>query len=79
MALRDFLWAVTAALISAKLLQFELKTIAQRDRYCGFDGGYSQNIGNMTMSLHAGNASRNGILIAAKFAKKGFTGGSKYS
>ncbi|MBU4143226.1 MmgE/PrpD family protein [Patescibacteria group bacterium] len=69
-----FFGAVTSALISSKLLNLTLEQSLNAVGIAASMGaGLSQNIGNMTMSLHAGNASRNGI-IAAKLAKEGFTG-----
>ena len=69
-----FFGAVTSALISAKLLKLTLEqSLNAVGIAASMGGGLSQNIGNMTMAMHAGNASRNGI-IAAKLAKTGFTG-----
>jgi len=69
-----FFGAVTSSLIAAKLLNLTLEqSLNAVGIAASMGGGLSQNIGNMTMSLHAGNASRNGI-IAAMLAKKGFTG-----
>ena len=66
--------AVTSSLITAKLLGLNLdKTLNAVGIAASMGAGLSQNIGNMTMSLHAGNASRNGI-IASMLAQKGFTG-----
>ncbi len=68
-----FFGAVTSALISSKLLGLTLEQSLNAVGIAASMGaGLSQNIGNMTMSLHAGNASRNGI-TAARLAKKGFS------
>lgn len=68
-----FFGAVAGAAQSAKLLGLNLEA---SQRALGIaatlGGGLSQNIGNMGMGLHAGNASRNGI-TAALLAKGGFT------
>ena len=68
-----FFGAVAGAAQSAKLLGLDLET-AQRALGIAatLGGGLSQNIGNMGMGLHAGNASRNGV-TAAYLAKEGFT------
>ena len=69
-----FFGAVTSSLIAAKLLNLTLEqSLNALGIAASMGAGLSRNIGNMTMSLHAGNASRNGI-IAAILAKKGFTG-----
>jgi 2-methylcitrate dehydratase PrpD len=69
-----FFGAVTSALISAKLLKLTLEQSLNAVGIAASMGaGLTQNIGNMTMAMHAGNASRNGI-IAAQLAKMGFTG-----
>lgn len=68
-----FFGAVTGAAQASKLLGL---TLEQAERAVGIaaslGSGLSQNIGNMGMGLHAGNASRNGI-TAAMLAKEGFT------
>lgn len=68
-----FFGAVAGAAQSARLLGLDLEA-AQRALGIAatLGGGLSQNIGNMGMGLHAGNASRNGI-TAAYLAKEGFT------
>ncbi len=68
-----FFGSVTGAAQCAKLLGLDLET-SQRALgiAASLGGGLSQNIGNMGMGLHAGNASRNGVL-AAHLAKEGFT------
>lgn len=68
-----FFGAVTGAAQTARLLKLDLET-AQRALgiAASLGSGLSQNIGNMGMGLHAGNASRNGI-TAALLAKEGFT------
>ena len=69
-----FFGAVTSSLIAAKLMGLNLdQALNAMGIAASMGGGLSQNIGNMTMSLHAGNASRNGI-IAAMLAQKGFSG-----
>jgi len=69
-----FFGTVAAAAITAKLLKLDL---AQTRKAFGIaasvSGGLSQNIGTMTMPLHAGNSARNGMM-AALLAQKGFTG-----
>ena len=51
--------AATSALISSKLLNLTLEQSLNAVGIAASMGaGLSQNIGNMTMSLHAGNASR---------------------
>ena len=80
-AIRDSGWhptgffgAVTSCLISGKLLGLSLdQSLNAIGIAASMGAGLSQNIGNMTMSLHAGNAARNGI-TAALLAKRGFTG-----
>lgn len=68
-----FFGAVAGAAQTARLLGLSQQ---QAQRALGIaatlGGGLSQNIGNMGMGLHAGNASRNGI-TAALLAKEGFT------
>lgn len=68
-----FFGAVVGAAQTARLLKLDLQT-AQRALgvAASLGSGLSQNIGNMGMGLHAGNASRNGI-TAALLAKEGFT------
>jgi len=69
-----FFGAVACALLSAKLLHLTLdQTLRAVGIAASLGGGLSCNIGNMSMALHAGNASRNGI-TAALLARKGFTG-----
>jgi 2-methylcitrate dehydratase PrpD len=68
-----FFGAVTSALISAKLIHLTLEeSLYAAGMAASMGAGLSQNIGNMTMALHAGNAARNGI-IAAMLARRGFT------
>ena len=68
-----FFGAVAGAAQASKLLGSDVET-AQRALGIAatLGGGLSQNIGNMGMGLHAGNASRNGI-TAALLAREGFT------
>lgn len=68
-----FFGAVAGAAQTSKLLGLDLET-AQRALgiAASLGAGLSQNIGNMSMGLHAGNAGRNG-LTAALLAKEGFT------
>lgn len=68
-----FFGAVVGAAQTSRLLKMDLQT-AQRavGIAASLGSGLSQNIGNMSMGLHAGNASRNGI-TAALLAKEGFT------
>ncbi|MEA4933121.1 MAG: MmgE/PrpD family protein [Lawsonibacter sp.] len=68
-----FFGSVSGAAQSARMMGLDLET-AQRALGIAatLGGGLSQNIGNMGMGLHAGNASRNGIL-AAHLAREGFT------
>ncbi len=83
-AIRDSGWhptgffgAVTSCLISGRLLGLSLdQSLNAIGIAASMGAGLSQNIGNMTMSLHAGNAARNGI-TAALLAKRGFTGDTK--
>jgi 2-methylcitrate dehydratase PrpD len=68
-----FFGAVTSALISAKLIHLTLEeSLYAAGIAASMGAGLSQNIGNMSMALHAGNAARNGI-IAAMLARRGFT------
>lgn len=68
-----FFGAVTGAVQASKLLGLDLETAGRAAGIAASMGaGLSQNIGNMSMGLHAGNASRNGI-TAALLAKEGFT------
>lgn len=68
-----FFGAVAGAAQASKLLGLEVEA-AQRALGIAatLGGGLSQNIGNMGMGLHAGNASRNGI-TAALLSREGFT------
>lgn len=68
-----FFGSIAGAAQASKLLGLNVET-AQRALgiAASLGGGLSQNIGNMGMGLHAGNASRNGI-VAAHLAKQGFT------
>ncbi|MEN6414192.1 MAG: MmgE/PrpD family protein [Veillonellales bacterium] len=67
-----FFGAVTSAILSAKLMRLTVTQSVQAASIAAtMGGGLSQNIGNMGMPLHAGNASRNGI-TAAHLAKEGF-------
>ena len=69
-----FFGVVSSSLISAKLLGLSMnQTLNAVGIASSMGAGLSQNIGNMTMSLHAGNAARNGI-ISSILAKNGFTG-----
>lgn len=62
-----------AAAASAKILNLNLKEINIALGIAGsLSCGLRQNFGTMTKPLHAGNASKNGIL-AALLAKEGFT------
>lgn len=68
-----FFGSVTGAAQAAKLLDLDLHTSQTAlGIAASLGGGLSQNIGNMGMGLHAGNASRNGV-VAAHLAKEGFT------
>ncbi len=68
-----FFGAVTGAAQTARLLKLDLAASLRAVGIAASLGsGLSQNIGNMGMGLHAGNASRNGI-TAALLAKEGFT------
>lgn len=68
-----FFGAVTGAAQTARLLELDLETSLRAIGIAASLGsGISQNIGNMSMGLHAGNASRNGI-TAALLAREGFT------
>ena len=60
-----FFGAVAGAAQTSKLLGLDVET-AQRALGIAatLGGGLSQNIGNMGMGLHAGNASRNGVTAA---------------
>ena len=69
-----FFGAVASCLLSAKLLNLTLEqTLRAVGIAASMGAGLSRNIGNMSMALHAGNASRNGI-TAAMLARQGFTG-----
>lgn len=69
-----FFGAVAAALIASKLLGLSTdRALNALGIAASMGAGLSQNIGTMTMPLHAGNASRNGI-TAALLACRGFTG-----
>jgi len=68
-----FFGAVTGAAQASRLLGSDLETTERATGIAASMGaGLSQNIGNMSMGLHAGNASRNGI-TAALLAREGFT------
>lgn len=68
-----FFGSVAGAAQAAKLLRLDLTTSQCALGIAATLGsGLSQNIGNMGMGLHAGNASRNGVL-AAHLAREGFT------
>lgn len=68
-----FFGSVSGAVQTAKLLGLELEATQRAMGIAvSLSGGLSQNIGNMGMGLHAGNASRNGI-VAAHLAREGFT------
>ena len=68
-----FFGAVAGAAQTSKLLGLTRETTQRALGIAATMGaGLSQNIGNMGMGLHAGNASRNGI-TAALLAKEGFT------
>ncbi|MEA4934457.1 MAG: MmgE/PrpD family protein [Lawsonibacter sp.] len=68
-----FFGAVVGAAQASRLLGLDLSTAERAVGIAASLGsGLSQNIGNMGMGLHAGNASRNGI-TAALLAKEGFT------
>lgn len=68
-----FFGAVTGAAQTARLLGLDLETsLRAMGIAASLGSGLSQNIGNMGMGLHAGNACRNGI-TAALLAKEGFT------
>lgn len=68
-----FFGAVAGAAQASKLLGLDVEA---SQRALGIaatlGGGLSQNIGNMGMGLHAGNASRNGV-TAALLSREGFT------
>lgn len=67
-----FFGAVTSAILSAKLMKLTVDESVNAIAIAAtMGGGLSQNIGSMGMGLHAGNASRNGI-IAAHLSKQGF-------
>ena len=67
-----FFGSVTGAAQAAKLLHLDVETTQHAMGIAAtISGGLSQNIGTMGMGLHAGNASRNGVL-AAHLAKEGF-------
>ena len=69
-----FFGTVAAAAVTAKLLKLDLgQTRMAFGIAASVSGGLSQNIGTMTMPLHAGNSARNGMM-AALLAQKGFTG-----
>ncbi len=68
-----FFGAVASAALASKLMKLDLsQSLFAAGIAASMGAGLSQNIGNMSMGLHAGNASRNGI-IAAHLAKQGFT------
>lgn len=68
-----FFGAVTGAAQAARLMGLSLEEAGRAVGIAASLGsGISQNIGNMGMGLHAGNAGRNGI-TAALLAKEGFT------
>jgi 2-methylcitrate dehydratase PrpD len=68
-----FFGAVASAALSSKIMKLDLsQSLYAVGIAASMGAGLSQNIGNMSMGLHAGNASRNGI-IAAHLAKEGFT------
>lgn len=68
-----FFGAVAASLVAAKLLELNMdKSRMAIGIAASLGAGLTQNIGTMTMPLHAGNAARNG-LVAAMLAQKGFT------
>lgn len=68
-----FFGAVAGAAQTSKLLRLnEDQTQRALGIAATLGGGLSQNIGNMGMGLHAGNASRNGI-TAALLSREGFT------
>lgn len=67
-----FFGAVTSAAITSKILKLDLETsLNALGTAATMGGGLSQNIGSMGMGMHAGNASRNGV-IAGHLAKEGF-------
>lgn len=67
-----FFGAVTSAILSAKLMNLSVDESVNAIAIAAtMGGGLSQNIGSMGMGLHAGNASRNGIM-AAHLSKEGF-------
>lgn len=67
-----FFGAVTSAILSAKLMKLSLDDSVNAIAIAAtMGGGLSQNIGSMGMGLHAGNASRNGIM-AAHLSQEGF-------
>lgn len=68
-----FFGSVASAVESSRLLELDTNTTQMAMGIASsLSGGLSQNIGNMTMGLHAGNASRNGV-VAAHLAQEGFT------
>lgn len=68
-----FFGSVSGAAQCAKLLKLDTETTQRAMGIAAsLGGGLSQNIGNMGMGLHAGNASRNGV-VAAHLAQQGFT------
>ena len=68
-----FFGSVSGAAQCAKLLGLDTEaTQRAMGIAASLGGGLSQNIGNMGMGLHAGNASRNGV-VAAHLAQQGFT------
>ncbi|MGH1467237.1 MAG: MmgE/PrpD family protein [Cognatishimia sp.] len=68
-----FMGALTSAAIASRLLKLTHdQTIQAFGIVASMGAGLSCNIGTMTMALHAGNASRNGV-AAAMLAQQGFT------
>lgn len=68
-----FFGSISSALEVSKLLELDTETTQiSLGIASSLSGGLSQNIGNMGMGLHAGNASRNGV-VAAHLAQQGFT------
>ena len=68
-----FFGSVSSALQCSKLLNLDTETTQRALGIASsLSGGLSQNIGNMSMGLHAGNANRNGV-VAAHLAQQGFT------
>ena len=68
-----FFGSISSAIESSKLLGLDTETTQRALGIASsLSGGLSQNIGNMSMGLHAGNASRNGV-VAAHLAQQGFT------